>query len=80
MWTLIVLPLATLAVAWLASQINPAFVSRYFAPVLAPMLQPGHDHEALAQVVDRLGIVVADLLLEDVHAHLSTSSAQTSID
>ena len=38
LWTLIVLPLATLAVAWLASQFNPAFVSRYFAPVLAPML------------------------------------------
>ncbi len=38
LWTLIVLPVATLAVAWLASQVNPAFVSRYFAPVLAPML------------------------------------------
>jgi hypothetical protein len=38
LWTLIVLPVATLAVAWLASQANPAFVSRYFAPVLAPML------------------------------------------
>ncbi|HEY1523811.1 MAG TPA: glycosyltransferase family 39 protein [Solirubrobacteraceae bacterium] len=38
LWTLVVLPLATLAVAWLASQINPAFVSRYFAPVLASML------------------------------------------
>lgn len=38
LWTLIVLPVATLAVAWLASQFNPAFVSRYFAPVLAPML------------------------------------------
>jgi mannosyltransferase len=38
LWTLIVLPVATLAVAWLASQFNPAFVSRYFAPVLASML------------------------------------------
>ncbi len=38
LWALIVLPVATLAVAWLASQFNPAFVSRYFAPVLAPML------------------------------------------
>jgi hypothetical protein len=35
LWTLIVLPAATLLVAWLASQITPAFVSRYFAPVLA---------------------------------------------
>lgn len=38
MWTLIVLPVATLALAWLASQITPAFVSRYFAPVLAAIL------------------------------------------
>jgi mannosyltransferase len=37
MWALIVLPFATLALAWLASQITPAFVSRYFAPVLAPI-------------------------------------------
>ncbi len=38
MWTLIVLPVATLLLAWLASQITPAFVSRYFAPVLGPIL------------------------------------------
>ena len=38
LWTLIVLPLATLAVAWLISQVAPAFVSRYFAPVLASLL------------------------------------------
>ena len=37
-WTLIALPLATLLIAWLASQITPAFVSRYFAPVLASIL------------------------------------------
>jgi mannosyltransferase len=38
LWTLIVLPVATLALAWVASQITPAFVSRYFAPVLAAIL------------------------------------------
>ncbi len=38
MWALILLPFATLLLAWLASQITPAFVSRYFAPVLAPIL------------------------------------------
>src|SRR5437588_7131527 len=35
LWALIALPVATLLLAWLASQITPAFVSRYFAPVLA---------------------------------------------
>jgi hypothetical protein len=38
MWALIVLPVATLAIAWLASQITPAWVSRYFAPTLGPLL------------------------------------------
>jgi len=38
LWSLIALPAATLVIAWLASQITPAFVSRYFAPVLAAIL------------------------------------------
>lgn len=38
LWTLIVFPIATLAVAWLSSQINPAYVPRYFAPVVASIL------------------------------------------
>jgi mannosyltransferase len=38
LWTLIALPTATLLLAWLASQVTPAFVSRYFAPVLAAIL------------------------------------------
>jgi mannosyltransferase len=37
-WTLIALPVATLAVAWLESQINPAFVARYFAPTIGSIL------------------------------------------
>jgi mannosyltransferase len=35
---LIVMPAATLALAWLASQITPAWVSRYFAPTLGAIL------------------------------------------
>ncbi|HEY1509684.1 MAG TPA: glycosyltransferase family 39 protein [Solirubrobacteraceae bacterium] len=38
MWTLIAIPAATLALAWIASQITPAWVPRYFAPVLAGIL------------------------------------------
>jgi mannosyltransferase len=38
MWTLIALPTATLTFAWLASQITPAWVSRYFAPILASII------------------------------------------
>jgi hypothetical protein len=35
---LIVLAVATLVVAWVSSQANPAFVPRYFAPVVASIL------------------------------------------
>ena len=38
MWTLIALPVATLGLAWLSSQITPAWASRYFAPVLGAIL------------------------------------------
>jgi hypothetical protein len=38
LWTLIALAVATLAVAWVSSQFTPAYVSRYFAPVLPAIL------------------------------------------
>ena len=37
-WTLLALIVFTLAVAWLESQINPAFVVRYFAPIIGSLL------------------------------------------
>ena len=38
LWTLVTIPVATLAIAWLESQVNPAFVARYFAPVIGAIL------------------------------------------
>ena len=38
LWTLVALPFATLLLAWIASQITPAWVSRYFAPTLGAIL------------------------------------------
>lgn len=38
MWMLIAIPVATLLLAWLSSQLTPAWVPRYFAPVVAPIL------------------------------------------
>jgi mannosyltransferase len=38
LWTLIAIPVATLGLAWIASQANPAWASRYFAPVLGSLL------------------------------------------
>ncbi len=38
LWSLIAIPVATLGLAWIASQANPAWASRYFAPVLGALL------------------------------------------
>lgn len=38
MWSLIWIIAGTLIIAWLASQITPAFVARYMAPILASIL------------------------------------------
>lgn len=37
-WVLVVLPAAGLVVAWTASQVSPAFASRYFAVLVGPLL------------------------------------------
>jgi mannosyltransferase len=37
-WVLIAVPLVTLALAWLLSQLSPAWASRYFAAVVGPLL------------------------------------------
>jgi hypothetical protein len=38
MFALLSLPIATLLLAWIASQVTPAWVSRYFAPILGAIL------------------------------------------
>jgi hypothetical protein len=59
LWALIVLPIATLLLAWLASQITPAFVSRYFAPVLAPVLLLAAWGAARAGIVGLVAILLS---------------------
>ena len=38
LWTLILVPICVLGLGWIASQVNPAWASRYFAPVLGSLL------------------------------------------
>ncbi len=38
MWTLMLLPIGTLAFGWLVSKVSPAWQYRYFAPILAALL------------------------------------------
>jgi len=63
MWTLIALPAATLAVAWVESQANPAFVSRYFAPIIGSLLLLIAWGCARARLPGLVGVAVAVVFL-----------------
>lgn len=71
LWTLIVLPVGTLAVAWLASQVSPAFVSRYFAPVLGALLLLAAWGCARARLVGWVAVVlsIVFVLHSSVYVH-----------
>jgi mannosyltransferase len=58
MWALIWLIAGTLIIAWLASQITPAFVARYMAPLLAGILLLAAWGAARSGVVGLVAIVL----------------------
>jgi mannosyltransferase len=68
LWALIVLPAATLFLAWISSQITPAWVSRYFAPVLASFLLLAAWGCSRARIVGVIAIAVSLLFV----LHLSS--------
>jgi hypothetical protein len=76
LWTLIVLPLATLLIAWLASQITPAFVSRYFAPVLASILLLAAWGASRAGIVGWVAVVLSIVFV----VHISSYTPQYKSD
>ena len=63
MWTLIVIPVATLALAWIASQITPAWVPRYFAPMLGAIVLLAAFGCSRAGVVGIVAIVFSVIFL-----------------
>jgi MFS family permease len=63
MWTLIAIPVATLALAWVASQITPAWVPRYFAPVLGAIVLLAAFGCARSGVVGIVAIVFSVIFL-----------------
>ena len=65
MWTLILLPIAVLALGWLVSQRNPAWAPRYFAPVLGAVLFLIAWGCAKARVLGFVAILVALLYLHN---------------
>jgi len=63
MWTLIAIPFATLLLAWIASQITPAWVPRYFAPVLGAIVLLAAFGCSRAGVVGIVAIVFSVIFL-----------------
>ena len=62
-FTLLIMAVGTLALAWLASQVTPAWVSRYFAPILGPLLLVAALGMARAGVAGPLATILAVLFL-----------------
>jgi mannosyltransferase len=76
LWTLIALPVATLVLAWLASQITPAFVSRYFAPLLASILLLAAWGAARSGVVGLVAVILSVIFV----THVSSYAPQNKSD
>jgi hypothetical protein len=76
LWALIVLPVAMLLLAWLASHITPAFVSRYFSPALAPILLLAAWGAARAGIVGLVAIILSVVFT----AHVSSYTPQYKSD
>jgi mannosyltransferase len=69
LWVLVALAGGTLLVAWLASQITPAFVSRYFAPVLAAIFLLAAWGAARAGIVGLAAIVLSVVFVVHVSSY-----------
>jgi len=69
LWTLIAIGVGTLLVAWISSQVTPAFVSRYFAPVLATIILLAAWGCARSGLVGWVALIAAVVFVFDVSAY-----------
>jgi mannosyltransferase len=69
MWMLIAIPFVTLLLAWLASQLTPAWVPRYFAPIVAPILLLTAFGLSRAGVVGAVALVLSVIFLANPSAY-----------
>jgi hypothetical protein len=69
MYALLALPAATLALAWIASQVTPAWVSRYFAPILGAILLLAALGLARAGVAGPVALILSCLFLVNVASY-----------
>jgi hypothetical protein len=76
LFSLLALPVATLALAWLASQVTPAFVSRYFAPILGATMLLAAWGCARSGIVGLVAIILSVLFV----VHLASYTPQYKSD
>ncbi len=78
MWAMVIVVTVTLALAWIASRITPAWVPRYFAPIVPGILLLGAMGLARAGLIGLVCVVisVAFLLAPDVYAPMLKSNMQ----
>jgi mannosyltransferase len=69
LWALLLLPVATLLCAWLASQITPAFVSRYFAPALGATMLLAAWGSARSGIVGFVAILLSIVFVAHVASY-----------
>ncbi len=65
MWMLFAIPIITLVLAWASSQLTPAWVPRYFAPIVAPILILGGMGLARSGVLGAIGLVLCVIFLSN---------------
>ena len=65
MWMLLAIPVITLAMAWASSQLTPAWVPRYFAPILASVLMLGALGLARAGVLGAIALILSVIFLSN---------------
>lgn len=63
MWTMIAIPFATLLLAWLASHITPAWVPRYFAPLVGSILLLGAFGLSRAGIAGLVALILSVIFL-----------------
>jgi hypothetical protein len=69
LWGLLILPVVTLALAWIASHVTPAWDARYFAPVLAPILLLAAFGASRARVIGVIAIAACMAFLANPAAY-----------
>ncbi|HWF52978.1 MAG TPA: glycosyltransferase family 39 protein [Solirubrobacteraceae bacterium] len=72
LWVLIAIPFLTLLLAWIASQITPAWVARYFAPTVGPIMLLAALGLARSGIVGAVALILSIIFLANPASYTPT--------